>query len=136
MANQISRVQLQESGDRNQAQHSTAAEVLYKHASGPACCERAAAQGRAQSTNLEGGGASVLSADGVPIVGPHDLIDAVALEGQRLLWRHHAQLLQLWGHKEQCCTRVLRDWASSNAHDLTFSMSASLADIKHLIQLT
>lgn len=39
--------------------------------------------------------ACVLSADGVSIVGPHDLINPVAFERQRLLRRHHAQFLQL-----------------------------------------
>lgn len=44
---------------------------------------------------LQGGSASVLPADGVPVVGPHDLVDSVALRGEGLLWRHHPQLLQL-----------------------------------------
>lgn len=39
--------------------------------------------------------ACILSADGVAVVGPHDLINPVAFKGQRLLWRHHAQFLQL-----------------------------------------
>ena len=39
--------------------------------------------------------ACVLSADGVSIVSPHDLINLVAFDRQRLLWRHHAQFLQL-----------------------------------------
>lgn len=37
----------------------------------------------------------VLSADGVSIIGPHDLINPVAFERQGLLWRHHTQFLQL-----------------------------------------
>lgn len=69
--------------------------MLYQHADSPSHCERGTVRRWMQRTNLESSGASILSADGVPIVGPHDLVDAVALEGQRLFWRHHAQLLQL-----------------------------------------
>lgn len=39
--------------------------------------------------------ACILSADGVSIVGPHDLINPVAFGRERLLGRHDTQLLQL-----------------------------------------
>ena len=39
---------------------------------------------------LEGSRAGVLPADGVSVVGPHDLVDPVALGREGLLWGHHA----------------------------------------------
>ena len=50
---------------------------------------------KTQRCYLERCCACILSADGVSIVGPHDLINPVAFERQRLLRRHHTQFLQL-----------------------------------------
>lgn len=44
---------------------------------------------------LQGCRARVLPADGIAVVGPHDLVDPVALHWQRLLWWHHTQFFQL-----------------------------------------
>lgn len=60
-----------------------------------------------QSIYLQGSCASILTANGVSIVGPHHLIDPVTLEGQWLLGWHHTKFFQLEPNRSKDSLNVL-----------------------------